>query len=390
MTKNTRFCILIITIKRNGGFDLHSKVKYILDIGSSALRLLAVTRFAGRQRIVAEDSVLYDGYMDGEFLSADDLGNDLKELVDNMVQKMRKPISSIIVGVPSEFCICVCKRISRKYVDSHKITENDLKNLYQANANFGASEEYSLISYSPMQCIMNDDFKTLAPVGKKTTSLVLDASYILAKNSFINLMKEKFQAINIQNLEFVCSALGQAMECVPERNNNKPIAIVDVGHISTSVCVYKGEGLALLTSFAMGGGHISSDLMQVLGLNFKSSELVKRKVILTIESKKNEYYEVCHKGNLIKAPINITNQVVKSRIEIIAKIIKNVLSIDEIFDDIDIYLTGDGVSNFKGVKNIIKDVTGLNVYEYRIPFNNSFDKFQTSKIGLASLAEKLV
>ena len=46
--------------------------------------------------------------------------------------------------------------------------------------------------------------------------------------------------------------------------------------------------------------------------------------------------------------------------------------------DVDIYLTGDGISNFKGVKNIIKDVTGLNVYDYKIPFNNSKDKYQTS------------
>ena len=203
-------------------------------------------------------------------------------------------------------------------------------------------------------------------------------------------MKEKFKEIKINNVEFVSTALGQAMACEPEKNEKKPIAIIDVGHISTSVCVYKGEGLALLTSFALGGGHISSDLMQVLGLNFKSAELVKRKVILTIESKKNEFYEICHKGNLIKAPINMTNQVVKSRIEIIAKVIKDILTIDEVFEGIDIYLTGDGITNFKGVKNILKDITGLNVYEFRIPFNNSHDKYQTSKIGLALLTDIMV
>ena len=364
------------------------KLKYILDIGSSTLRLIAVTKFAGKQRIVAETSLLYDGFMDGEFLSPDELQNNLAELITAMSVKMRKPVTSIIVGVPSEFCVCVCKRISRKYVDLHKVTDADLRDLYYANANFGGSEEYSLISFSAMQCVLDDDFKTLSPVGKKTTSLVLDASYILAKNSFIDLIKSKLS--DIKQIEFVSSALGQAIYCEPIKDDKKPIAIVDVGHISTSVAVYKGEGLALLTSFAMGGGHISSDLMQVLGLNFKSAELIKRKVILTIENKKNENYEVCHKGNLIKAPINMTNQVVKSRIEMIAKVIGDILSIDDVFKGIDIYLTGDGIANFKGVKNIIKDITGLNVYEYKIPFNNSTDKFQTSKMGLATLADAMV
>ena len=156
------------------------------------------------------------------------------------------------------------------------------------------------------------------------------------------------------------------------------------------MCVYKGEGLALLSSFSMGGGHISSDIMQVLNMSFKDAELIKRKVILTIESERNENYEVCSKGNLIKAPINITNQIVKSRIEMIAKIIGDILSIDPIFEDINVYLTGDGISNFKGVKNILKEITGLNIYEYKNPFDNSKDKFQTSKTGLASLAEIIV
>lgn len=367
-----------------------NKVKYILDIGSSSLRLLAVTKFAGKQRIIAEESILYDGFLDGEFLTVDELENDISQIVQNMTQKMRKQITSLIIGVPSEFCVCICKRISRRYVGIHKVTETDLKNLYQSNADFGASEEYSVISFSPMQCILDDNFKTLSPVGKKTSSLVLDASYILVKNSFISLMSEKLKKLNINKLDFVCIALGQAMCCEPKKDNNKPIAIVDVGHISTSVCVYKGEGLALLTSFSMGGGHVSSDLMQVLSMNFKDAELIKRKVILTIESNKNEYYEVCSNGNLIKAPINMTNQVVKSRIEMISKVVKDILTIDDVFKDIEIYLTGDGIANFKGVKNIFKDITGLNVYEYKIPFDNTKDKFQTSKIGLASLADIMV
>ena len=367
-----------------------NKLKYILDIGSSSLRLIVVSKHAGKQRIVAEESVLYDGFMDGEFLSEEELGKDFNTLIEEMTQKLKKPISSIIVGVPSEFCVCVCKRISRKYVGLHKITEQDLLSLYHSNATFGESEDYSLISFSPMQCVLDDDFKTLSPVGKKTSSLVLDASYILVKNSFMELIKNKFASLGINNVEFVSQALGQAMNCEPVKDDKKPIAVIDVGHITTSVCVYKGEGLALLTSFSMGGGHISSDLMQVLGLNFKSAELIKRKAILTIESKKNESYEVCYKGNLIKAPINMTNQVVKSRIEIIARIIQDILSIDEVFSGIDIYLTGDGISNFKGVKNILKDITGLNVFEYKIPFNNSKDKFQTSKMGLAKIADIMI
>ncbi len=367
-----------------------NNLKYVLDIGSSTLRLLAVAKFAGKSRIIAEENILYDGYMDGEFLSEDELTNVFSQLIDKMQLKIRKSIRSVVIGVPSEFCVCVCKRISRKFVDLHKISNADLLDLYENNADFGDSEEYSVINYSPMQFTLDDDLKTMSPVGKRSTSLVVDASFILAKKSFLQLMNEKLNHLGITNIDFISTALGQAMNCAKENEVNQPIAIVDVGHISTSVCVYKGEGLALLSSFSMGGGHISSDIMQVLGMSFKDAELIKRKVILTIESEKNENYEVVSKGSLIKAPINITNQIVRSRIEMIAKIIGDILSIDKVFNGIDVYLTGDGISNFKGVKNILKDITGLNIYEYKNPFDNSKDKFQTSKTGLASLAEIIV
>lgn len=365
-------------------------LKYILDVGSSYLRLIAVSSFMGMHQIVAEEDMLYDGYMDGEFLSVKDLPTNIDELVSKMSGKMRKPIKSIAVGVPSEFCVCVCKRISRAFNGQHKISDYDVKDLFEANSSFGDSEAYSVINYSPMQFVLDDDVKTMTPIGKRSSSLVLDASYILAKQSFISLFISIFKQLNILDIDFVCTALGQALNCQQGKEKVKPFAVVDVGHISTSVCVLKGEGLALLSSFSMGGGHISSDLMQILNLSFKDAELIKRKVILTVESNKNESYEVCSKGNLIKAPINMTNQIVKSRIEIIAKVIGEILSIDQAFNDITIYLTGDGIANFKGVKNIIKNVTGLDVLDYTIPLDNSNNKFQTSKTGLATLAEIVI
>lgn len=361
-----------------------NKLKYILDIGSSKISLLAETRYGKSVRIVAEEQILYDGYMDGEFLSVDDLTDALSQLIDNMRMKMRKPITSIVVGVPSEFCVCVCKRISRKFNTLHKITPHDIVDLYENNLSFGDSNEYTVINYSAMSFTLDDGVKTISPEGKKTSSLVMDASFILAKTEFITLMEERLHSLGVTDIDFISTALGQASIIDTDK---KLVAIVDVGHISTSVSVVKGEGLALLSSFSMGGGHISSDIMQILGMSFKDSELIKRKVILTIESQKNEYYELCSRGNIVRAPINITNQIVKSRIEMLAKVIADILNIDDVFSNVDIYLTGDGISHFKGVKNILRDITGHEIYEFKLPFDNSKDRFQTSKLGLASLAE---
>lgn len=363
-----------------------NRLKFILDIGTSKISLLAVSRLGKTDHIVAESTVLFDGFMDGEFLSPNELETAFSNLIEDMKAKTRKPISAITIGVPSEFCVCVCKRITRKFVSPHKISESEIAELYESNLGFGDSNEYLVINYSPMQFMLDDDVKTMSPVGKVTSNLTLDASFVLAKKSFIDLMMEKFNKIGISNIDFISTALAQATLCAKIENITSPIIVVDVGHISTSVAVLKGEGLALLSSFSMGGGHISSDIMQVLGMSFKDAEMVKRKVILTIESEHNDYYEVCFKGNLVKAPIHITNQIVKSRIEMIAKVLSDILSIDQVFSSLPIYITGDGINWFKGARTIVRDVTNHEVKEFKLPFDNSKEKYQTSKLGLAMLA----
>lgn len=373
------FSIIEISI----GGNVLNKFRYVVDIGSSKLRLLAIS--SGKtSTMFAEETVLYDGFMDGEFLSPEKLEDDFSKLISQLQLKTRKKINELTVGVTNDFCVCVCKRISRKYSELHKISENDVLELYRNNQSFGDSEEYVLINYSPLQYVLDNDLNTFDPVGQKVMSLTLDASFILAKSSFINLIKQVLANLGIEKVNFVSTSLGQALNCNIQREQ-KQIAIVDVGHITTNVSVLKGEGMALMSSFSMGGGHISSDIMQLLGMNFKNAELIKRKVIMTIESNKNDYYEVCYKGNLIKSPINITNQIVKSRIEMIAKVIGNILSANQSFAGIDVYLTGDGLANFRGVKMLLEEVLNSKVYLYKNDFDNSNEKFQTSKNGLLKL-----
>lgn len=60
---------------------VQNKLKYILDIGSSKISLIAESKYGKAVRIIAEEEVLYDGYMDGEFLSVDELDDALARLI---------------------------------------------------------------------------------------------------------------------------------------------------------------------------------------------------------------------------------------------------------------------------------------------------------------------
>ena len=362
---------------------------FIFDIGSSKISLLACSVKKGKTIIITSIDKLYDGFMDGEFFSAHDLPTVFKELINEMQERLSCKIDSVYIGVPSEFCACVCKRVTRNFVPSKKLSDADIQALFDGINDFPNNKDYTVISFSPLEYDI-DGVKTLQPTNKKISNFIMDCCYVLVKKDFITIIEQSLDEFNL-DIEYMSTSLAQAHLCMKDMNNTmSPIAIVDVGHITTSVAIAKGEGLMMLSSFSLGGGHITADLMQVRNLSFNDAELIKRKVSLTIQSKKDEKYSVYTKGKSVNALISITNEVVNARLEHIAKIINKVLEQNPIFNDIPVYITGDGVCNFRGIKNLLEVVLNRPVYMFKTIYNDGNNQYQTSKLGLSRLVGELV
>ncbi len=363
---------------------------HILDIGSSKISLLACRVEKGKSAIITSIDKSYDGFMDGEFFSTEQLGEVIAELVSQMQVRINKSITSIHIGVPSEFCACVCKRVTREFVPAKRITENDLAAMFDGVNDFSQKDDYVVASFSPLQYEIDGNVVSELS-SKRVSKFVLDCSYVLVKKSFVDLMQSVLSECNIKEVDFVSTALAQAQFAMKQAENPlKPIVIVDVGHITTSVAIAKGEGLLMLSSFSLGGGHITADLMQVNNLTYQQADLIKRKVSLTIQSKKDERYIVYNGAQPIKALINITNDIVNARLENIANVISKILSVNDGFADLPIYLTGDGVCNFRGIVNLFEAVCARKIYMLKSPLNNGEDKYQTSKISLVNIIGDLV
>ena len=363
-------------------------IKYILDVGSSKMCLFACSFLRNNPVIIASSSQLYDGFMDGEFFEPTQITDVVQKLIADMSEKLRTKIKQVYVGVPSEFSICVCKRKVRKYTRVIKLNQDIIEEMFD-DEDLDTGKDYKLISFSPMQYQLDSGFKTIKPEGKRSSQVIMDGSYILVKNSFITKFDKVLHNLGVSEVEYVSSIFGQGLLCQKGEDNLEPVAIVDVGHITSSVAIIKGEGLALLSSFSLGGGHITADIMQLLNKSFKEAELIKRKVALTIKPQKDEKYICNVDGEKVSAHIQITNDIVKSRIENIAQIIDNILDIDESFKDIPIYLTGSGLCLFKGATAILEKATNRKVIEFKAPFDNSSERFQTSPIGLMELVARL-
>lgn len=364
---------------------------YVLDIGSSKISLLACCINKGKSMLVTGIDKAYDGFMDGEFFSAEQLQQVINELIYEMNTRLNKRVSNIYVGVPSEFVACVCKRASRQFVPAKKILKEDITSMFDGVDDFAKKDEYIVTSVSPLQYVI-DGNSVIKLSNKRVSEFVMDCSYVLVKKDFVELIQQILSAYKFNQIEFISTALAQSQFCNKQIDNQlNEIAIVDVGHITTSVAVVKGEGLLMLSSFSLGGGHITADLMQVNNLTYLQADSIKRKVCLTIDTKKDDRYVVYNSNTKpTKALINITNDIVKARIENIANVVNRILSVSQTFKDIPIYLTGDGVCNFRGVINLFEAVCNRKVYILKSKLHNGEDKYQTSKISLANIIADLV
>ena len=246
-------------------------IEYVLDVGSSKISLFAVSVFKSKPIVIAESEGLYDGFMDGEFFDPTQITDVVQKLIMDLSTKLNVKIKKVYVGVPSEFSVCVCKRKVRKYVNEQKINIKKIEELFDDINEFESSQGYKLISASPMQYQLDSGLKTLKPDGKRSSQIIMDGSYLLVKNVFIEKFDKTLHNLGVEVVEYVSAILGQALLCVDNSEPLNPVAIVDVGHITTSVAIVKGEGLALLSSFSLGGGHITADIMQLLQKSFKDA-----------------------------------------------------------------------------------------------------------------------
>ena len=174
---------------------------YILDVGSSKISLLACYTNRNKTSITTEVELKYDGFMDGEFFSTDQVREVVYNLVMQMKQRLNKPVTNIHIGVPGEFVACVCKRVTRSFVPSKKVTEQELEQMFDGVGGFGG-EEYITASFSPLKFEL-DGVTTSKLSNQRISQFVMDCSYVLVKKKFVELMQEICNGLDIKDVDFI-------------------------------------------------------------------------------------------------------------------------------------------------------------------------------------------
>jgi len=348
--------------------------KAVLDFGSEKITVLVGSRDVNNSiNIKGIGTQSYEGFMDGEFIEPKNLEKAIGEAIKKAENNSGTQISELCVGVPTEFCFCMCKNVSQNYPKPKKITEKDIEAIYENSANeFKDIKTHQVMNKDCVYFVLGENNKTNYPVGQIDKKITACLSYVLVENSFLNLVSKALVRNNISKVKYVSSTYAQSLYLFDDEQRDRYALLVDCGYITTSVSLARGRGLLNLSSFSLGGGHISADLSKCLKIPFSSAEALNKKIVLCIQPSDNDVYDVFIDGVTVPISMKIANAIAESRIEVIAQGIQKCFNAWQYnFPDfIPIYLTGGGLSFMKGAKDVLAKTLNKNVEIVSMPYSS--------------------
>lgn len=349
----------------------------VLDIGSSKVVALSAT-YAKNGNLVANAQCerKYDGFINGEFISIDSL----KYAISECVRELRArniPINSVYVAVNGEFTTVEIGTSSIVFGEERRVKEKDVQLLIDKAYNFKNSDEFTKLAVMPISYFINNEIETVYPINCMCNTLSAKISFVFADNYFINSINSILSENRIKVNKFIPVPLGQAFMLIEHELRDIGAVIIDVGYTTTNVAIIKGDALVMSKSFNSGGGFISSDLSQVLGVEYSTADTAKYKANLNLEFDDDDNYEI---NGQHKLQAKLVNEVITARIEDIAKKVNNCINLsqEKIEFNSRYYITGGGLCYIKGAVEILSKHMQKLVTIASLPFTQAIRQEYTS------------
>ena len=363
----------------------------VMDFGTSRISVIIGDRGINNTFDVRGfGEINYAGFMDGQFLEPDRLPESIRAVLAMAENNARAKITDLYVGVPAEFCVSAVRSSQRNFPKKHKVTEQDIQSMYDEADEFGASTTHVVINRSPIYFSLDDNRRVINPKGIVTTKLGARFSFVLAERNFLNIVSSVLEMLRIKFVDFLSESLAESLYLIEPSDRDACAILVDCGYLTTSVSVIMGDGLVSLHSFSLGGGHIVADLSEQFDLPFGVAEQLKRKIVLSFQPEKGDYYELVQGEKEYKVDAGIANAVVSSRVTQIAKMVGKCLDSCkfEYPDYVPILLTGGGISYLKGARDLMSKVLNKDTRVIAPPVPQLDKPHVSSILGLLDVALK--
>lgn len=341
---------------------MRKKQVAVIDVGSSKITAITGERGINKTFLVkGRFEYDYDGFAEKTFFDVLRLADALRSAINDVQSVCGTKIDVVYVGVPGEFTNVIVKESQVSFPDKRKIKEDDVDALFDS-AFVVENNDISVINRSAIVYEL-DDFRRLAdPVGYSSEILKGKLSFILCNNYFIETVMPVLKSAGVDKVEFVSTALAEALYLIEPEVRDRIAIILDVGYISTNFTIIQGDGLLHQKSFPYGGGFITASLTEHFDVDFGIAEKLKRKVNLSSFSPSGAY-DLIDLDNGKYFSSEEAKGIILRSLDILCENISDALENSKyaVPDYVPIMLTGGGIAYLRGAKEYVSNRLGMDV-----------------------------
>lgn len=341
--------------------NIFTKDIAVLDVTSRLVSAIVGSKKAQSVfGIKAVSELACQGYENGEWFDAVDTIQVAKDVLVDAMKKAGSRTKRLYVSVPAEFVTVVCKEVSVTLDKKRRVLDEDIDYLLEKGNDFEGSG-YETINTSAIYFAIDDNEKLFSDVrGMDAERIEACVSYVLCEKSYLEMFDEVGDALGFKDIRYIATPWAECMGLLEKEQRDKVYMLIDVGYMSTSVALAKGDGILDLKSFSMGGAHIAGDIYEALEVPFELAEEAKRLVDLNLNYTRDAVL-VSSGEDLVRAADAL--EVAKSRLDVFADIFGDILK--EIETDVpgymEVYLTGEGIASIRGAKKYLSEQLGKNI-----------------------------
>jgi cell division ATPase FtsA len=300
----------------------------------------------------AENSIEYNGVMNGKFNDADDFARSFGSVLSSLTAnfKNRKDIpNSVYIAVPNCFRRIKSDELNADFGKPVRIKSNHIRSIMASID--GDIDGAVTISKEVVYYQADNDEPTIGIRG--AIAKVVTAFY-----SVIGVTQEFFSAIptgaiyrcGFQNIKFLSVASAEVF-LFPEPIRDGGCTLIRSDFFSTGLVHILGDCATYVSNHNIGIGHIINEIMDSFSVNYPTATKLLREGTATVDMAPDDNYIV----NGRSFPAQIVNKLVKKQLDRMAAQLKKEKTATVL------YSSGEILDNIFGAKNILSNAFGTDI-----------------------------
>lgn len=319
----------------------------VLDVRSSEVAVFVGERGVNHTFVFkASKTEKYSGYQDGAFFDVSDLARAVHSALDAVEQICGEKQKTIYVGVPGEFTLVEPKEQVVGFPKKIKITSKELNTLFESGRK--PVKGYRFMRVSSMIYTTADNRRVANPVGLYSTGLSGVLSYFYCSDYFARTIEKIFDGAKIA-LRFLPAQFAMASYLISPETRDEYALFLDVGYLSSTICVLLGNGVLLQRTFWAGQGQIAVRLMKRFSLPYEAAvaALTRSNLYLKRDARDREFV---FRGKSYEIPTKEFIDEVKAGLDELCEAVGAFLEecSGKELDSKPLYVTGEGLDGIRG------------------------------------------